>query len=114
RRWRRRARRRRRRLGQHGALTMWASGALSDEDRLDRAETVAVLRRSMEVARPYRRTIWAALGYIVGVTLCAVAGPLLVRVATDHGLGDRNGRVLNLVIAAYVVVVIVNYVLGRQ
>ena len=93
---------------------MWASGALSDEDRLDRAETVAVLRRSMELARPYRRTIWAAFGYIVGVTLCAVAGPLLVRVATDHGIGDGNGRVLNIVIAVYVAVVIVNYVLGRQ
>ena len=93
---------------------MWASGAISDEDRLDRTETAAVMRRSIEFAQPYRRTIWAALCFITAVTLCTVAGPLLVRIATDHGLGDGNGTTLNIVIAVYVAVVIANYVLSRQ
>ena len=64
-----------------------------------------MLRRSIEFAQPYRRTIWAALGFITAVTLCTVAGPLLVRIATDHGLGDGNGTALNIVIAVYVAVV---------
>src|SRR5690242_3363323 len=89
-----------------GAVAVWASGAISDEDRLDRAETAAVMRRSVEFAQPYRRTIWAALGFITAVTLCTVAGPLLVRIATDHGLGDGNGTTLNIVIAVYVAIVI--------
>ena len=37
-----------------------------------------------------------------------------MRIATDHGLGDRNGTALNIVIAVYVVVVIANYLLSRQ
>ena len=41
---------------------MWArGGGVTDEDRLDRAETGRVLRRSMQFARPYRRTIWLAV-----------------------------------------------------
>lgn len=93
---------------------MWAAGAVTEEDRLDRAETAAVMRRSIEFARPYRRTVWAALGFIAAVTLCTVAGPLLVRIATDRGLGDGNGTALNVVIAVYVLVVIANYVLSRK
>ena len=33
-------------------VAMWAAGAVSDEDRLDRAETSRVLRRSLEFAQP--------------------------------------------------------------
>jgi ATP-binding cassette subfamily B protein len=93
---------------------MWASGGISDEDRLDRSQTGAVLRRSLEFAKPYQRTIWAGMGFITASTLCTVAGPLLVRIATDHGLGDHNGRVLNIVVGVYVLVVVVNYLVGRQ
>ena len=93
---------------------MWAASAISDEDRLDRAATAAVLRRSVEFAHPFKRTIWAAFGFISAVTLCTVAGPLLVRIATDHGLGDRNGTTLNVVIAVYVAIVAANYVLSRK
>ncbi|MEO5901704.1 MAG: ABC transporter transmembrane domain-containing protein, partial [Ilumatobacteraceae bacterium] len=94
---------------------MWAApSGVSDEDRLDRQAAGAVLRRSLEFAKPVRRTIWAAMGYITAATVCTVAGPLLVRIATDHGLGDRNGRTLNIVVAVYVLIVIVNYFVGRK
>jgi ATP-binding cassette subfamily B protein len=93
---------------------MWAAGAVSDEDKLDRTETWTVLRRSVEFARPYRRTILTALCFVTASTLCTVAGPLIVRIATDHGLRDRNVTALNMSVAAYVAVVIVNYIVGRQ
>jgi ATP-binding cassette subfamily B protein len=93
---------------------MWAAHAVSDEDRLDRAETSRVLRRSLEFAQPYRSRIVAALGFVVVSTLCTVAGPLLVRDATDRGLDRGSARALNVAIVAYCVVVVVNYVVGRE
>ncbi|MFM2070870.1 MAG: hypothetical protein RLZZ623_1133 [Actinomycetota bacterium] len=93
---------------------MWASGAVSEEDKLDRTETRTVLRRSLEFAQPYRRQIWAAMAFVVASTLCTVAGPILVSVATDRGIKAGNASVLNTCVAIYVVVVAVNYVVGRR
>jgi ATP-binding cassette, subfamily B, bacterial len=93
---------------------MWAASAVSDEDRLDRAETSKVLRRSLEFASPYRRDVWRAVIYVVAATLCTVAGPLLVKFATDQGLAKRNVTALNGAIIAYVAVVAINYVVSRQ
>ncbi|MBU6317895.1 MAG: hypothetical protein KGR47_15380, partial [Acidobacteria bacterium] len=83
---------------------------MSDEDRLDRDQTRNVVRRSLEFAAPYRRTVWKAIAYVTAVTLCTVAGPVLVLVATDHGLLDKNAKVLNLCFIAYLVVVGISYV----
>ena len=94
---------------------MFGMGAgLSDEDRLDRAETGKVLRRSLEFAGPYRRWILAALAYVTVSTACTVAGPLLVKFATDHGLERGSVSALNGAIVAYCIVVALNYVVGRQ
>jgi ATP-binding cassette subfamily B protein len=93
---------------------MWASGAVSDEDKLDRTETVVVLRRSLEFARPYRHSIVVALGFVTAATLCTVAGPIIVRIATDSGLDAGNATVLNVCVAAYLAVVAINYIVGRQ
>ncbi len=92
---------------------MWARG-VSDEDRLDRAAAGVVMRRSLEFARPVRRTIWAAVAFIAASTLCSVAGPLLIRIATDNGISKRDGRTLNIVIGVYLAIVAVNYLVGRQ
>jgi ATP-binding cassette subfamily B protein len=93
---------------------VWGGGAVSDEDRLDRTETGKVLRRSLEFAQPHRRYINAALGFVTVSTMCTIAGPLLVKFATDRGFGDGSARALNAAIIAYIVVVIVNYLVGRQ
>jgi ATP-binding cassette subfamily B protein len=99
---------------------MWAASALSDEDRLDRAETSRVLRRSIEFAEPYQRFIYAAMGFVTITTACTVAGPLLVKYAIDEGLphpGEGvlgNASALNTAIVAYLVVVVINYFAGRQ
>ena len=89
------------------------SAVVSDEDRLDRDQTRNVMRRSLEFAAPYRTTVWKAVAYVTIVTLCTVAGPVLVLVATDHGLLDPNAKVLNLCVIAYLVVVAVSYVASR-
>lgn len=93
---------------------MWAAGAVSVEDKLDRSETRVVLRRSLEFAQPYRRPIWGAMAFVVVSTLCTVAGPVIVSIATDRGIKAGDARILNICVAAYVVVVIVNYLVGRK
>ena len=93
---------------------MWArGGGVTDEDRLDRAETGRVLRRSMQFARPYRRTIWLAVGLVAASTACVVAGPLFVKLGLDRGVGHGSTSALNLAIAGYMVTVVVAYVVGR-
>jgi ATP-binding cassette subfamily B protein len=89
------------------------SAVVSDEDRLDRNQTRNVVRRSLEFAAPYRATVWKAIAYVTIVTLCTVAGPVLVLVATDYGLLDPDAKVLNLCVIAYLVVVGVSYVASR-
>jgi ATP-binding cassette subfamily B protein len=91
---------------------MWASAVT--EETIDRDQARNVMRRSLEFAAPYRRTIWKAMAYVTLVTLCTVAGPLLVLVATDSGLLGRDAAVLNACVAAYVAVVGVSYVAARK
>ena len=87
---------------------------VTTEETIDRDQARNVVRRSLEFAAPYRRSIWKAVAYVTLVTLCTVAGPLLVLVATDSGLLGRNAAVLNACVAAYVAVVGISYVAARQ
>jgi ATP-binding cassette subfamily B protein len=92
---------------------MWAGGAVSDEDKLDRAETGRVLRRSLQFAAPYRRTIWLAIGLVSVSALCTVAGPVFVKTGLDHGIGDKSSTSLNLSVAGYIATVAIGYVVAR-
>ena len=92
---------------------MWATHAVSDEDRLDREGARRVLRRTARLASPYRRTILLAVVLIVGSTLATLAGPLLVRIGIDDGIAGGSLGTLNLVVVAYLVVTAVGWVLSR-
>jgi ATP-binding cassette subfamily B protein len=92
---------------------MWASGAISDEDKLDRAETGKVLRRSLQFAEPYRRTVYWAIGLVCASTAATVAGPVFVKFGLDHGIGESSARALNIAVAGYLVTVAIGYVVGR-
>ena len=92
---------------------MWAGNAVGDEDRLDRAETGRVLRRSLQFAGPYRRTIWWAFALVAVSTACTVAGPLFVKFGLDRGISKSSATVLNIAVAGYFVTVVLGYVVGR-
>ena len=92
---------------------MFAASALREEDRLDREETARVLRRSMEFAEPYRKTIWWAFALVAMSTLCTVAGPLFVKMGLDSGIAEGSAAALNLAVGLYLVVVIIGYFVGR-
>ena len=51
------------------------------------------MRRSLEFVEPYKRDVVSAFVFVTVSTLCTVAGPLLVKFATDRGSveGQRCG-----------------------
>jgi ATP-binding cassette subfamily B protein len=91
---------------------MWA-GSVAEEDRLDRTETSRVLRRSLQFARPFQRTIWSAIAMVSAATLCTVLGPVFVKYGLDHGIAKHSTGALNLAVVAYLVTVAIGYVVGR-
>ncbi|MFM8562503.1 MAG: ABC transporter ATP-binding protein [Acidimicrobiia bacterium] len=87
--------------------------ATSDEDRLDRVQTLRTLRRSYALARPQRRMLHAALGLVLLSVLVTLAGPTLLRFAIDHGIRDRDGGVLDRLIVVYLGITAFGYGVGR-
>ncbi|MEI7505878.1 MAG: ABC transporter ATP-binding protein [Actinomycetes bacterium] len=92
---------------------MWGLSAVSDEDRLDRVQTLKVLRRAYSMARSQRRLILSSLGFVLIGTLVTLAGPTLVRFAIDHGIKVKDGSALNRVVVLYVIVTVIGYLSGR-
>jgi ATP-binding cassette, subfamily B, bacterial len=93
---------------------MWAGGAVSDEDRLDRDEARRVLRRAAAMARPQSKLALATLAFIALSTSTTLAGPLLLRYGIDNGIRVDDAAALNAAIVAYVAVAVVAYVGSRQ
>lgn len=88
--------------------------AVSDEERLERDEARAVLRRAARMATPFRRTVLAALAFIAVSTSATVAGPLLVRYGIDTGIRGGDPGALDLSVLLYIVFAIIAYLGGRQ
>ena len=87
--------------------------AVDEDSKLDRREAARVLRRAARMLVPYKRQVVSA-GILVTVsTLAVLAGPLLVKVGIDRGISQSNERVLNLAVAAFVVVAVVAYGASR-
>lgn len=92
---------------------MISVSGVSEDDRLDRDEARKVLRRAFRMLGPYRTTMYVALALVVGYTLTTVAGPFIVRHAIDDGISDGDGGALDQMVALYVGVALVGFVLNR-
>lgn len=92
---------------------MWGMSAVSEEDRLDRVQTLRVLRRAYSMARSQRRLILSSLVFVLIGTMVTLAGPTLVRFAIDHGIKGKDGSALNRVVVVYIAITIVGYIAGR-
>ncbi len=94
---------------------MWAQrGPSVVEEKLGRQARRQVLVRSAKMAKPFRRTVFAALGFVVISVMCTLSGPLLVRHGIDSGIRKGNTGSLNTSVVLYVVVTVVAYVVGRM
>ncbi|MEY4634054.1 MAG: hypothetical protein RLZ18_1426 [Actinomycetota bacterium] len=99
---------------------MWARGGggggrggIEEDQKLDRTQTLVVLRRSFQMAGEFRRqALWALMLVIITVA-CTLAGPVLVRHGIDAGIKAKDTGVLNTTVVLYIVVVAIAYVVGR-
>jgi ATP-binding cassette subfamily B protein len=92
---------------------MWAMAGVDEEDRLDRAAAVHVLRRASRMLRPYRRQLRTAAVLIVIAQSMVLAGPFLVRYGIDRGIARGDAGALDLAVALYVVAAVVDFVCLR-
>jgi len=92
---------------------MWSQGGVTDEDRLSRAQARTVIGRVFKMAAPFRKTMYLAFACVCVTTLCALAGPLLVRRGIDLGIRGKDPTSLNISVAIYLLVALIAYVFGR-
>ena len=93
---------------------MWSSGGVSDEDRLSRAQAKTIVGRVFKMAAPFRKTMWLAFACVCITTVCALAGPVLVKHGIDAGIRANDVGELNLSVALYLMVACLAYVFGRM
>jgi ATP-binding cassette, subfamily B, bacterial len=91
----------------------WDITAVSDEDKLEPGEAQRVVRRTMELLRPWWGRIAVAMLCIAAQVGCLLAGPVLVRHGIDAGLNAGDGAVIDLSAALYVVVAVAALIFGR-
>ena len=94
---------------------MHGMGAISDEDKLDADEAKKVLRRTARMAKPFHRTVAAALAFTALSTLGVVLGPVILGWAIDNGItppGDTG--VLRNAVIFYLSITVVAYFAARQ
>ena len=92
---------------------MWSQGGVTDEDRLSRAQARTVIGRVFKMAAPFRKTMYMAFACVCVTTLCALAGPLLVRRGIDLGIRGKDPTSLNISVGMYLLVALIAYVFGR-
>jgi ATP-binding cassette subfamily B protein len=95
-------------------MGMWMSGAISEDDKLNRDEAFHVVRRTVRRLRPYKKQMWLAAVVVLVWTVTVLAGPALVRYGIDEGIRARDEGALNLAIGLYVLVAIVAYFVYRM
>lgn len=92
---------------------VWNQGGVTAEDKLSRAQARTVIGRVFKMASPFRKTMLVAFLCVCVTTLCALAGPLLVRRGIDQGIRAKDSDSLNSSVALYLIVAVVAYVFGR-
>jgi ATP-binding cassette subfamily B protein len=92
---------------------MMPMSAVDPDAKLDRRAARDVLRRAAPILRPYRREVIGAAIMVTISTMAVLAGPFLLKVGIDRGISVDDGRVLNLVVVAYIVVAAIAYVTSR-
>ncbi len=96
-------------------MGMWMRGhGVEEADKLDRAATVHVVRRTADQLRPQRWAVLGALLVSLVWTACSLAGPWLVRNAIDHGIRKGHAYVLDRDVMIYVVVALAQYASQRS
>ncbi|MCW2709509.1 MAG: transporter [Frankiales bacterium] len=93
----------------------WRGVAAEGRDDLDVATTVRLRARSRallrSLLRPHKRRLWWAVALLLVSNFAAMAGPYLVAVGIDKGIGDD--RLLTEVVIALVIAAVTEYASKR-
>ncbi|MCU1353292.1 MAG: putative transporter permease/ATP-binding protein [Acidimicrobiales bacterium] len=92
---------------------MMPMAGVDPDAKLDAREARQMLRRTGRMLRPYRRQLRTAVVLVVVYTLTTLAGPYLLKVGIDRGITRHNAGFLDGVVAVYVVVAIIAFVVNR-
>jgi ATP-binding cassette subfamily B protein len=90
-----------------------AFGQHAIEQTLSRRDASQVLRRLVQVLRPYRARIAVAVLLLIGQTASLLAGPALVRYGIDNGLREGDSGALNMAALVYLFAAIAGLFFGR-
>ena len=82
------------------------------EQTLSRRDASQVLRRLIQVLRPYRARIAVAILLLIGQTACLLAGPALVKYGIDNGLREGDSGALNQAALLYLFAAIAGLFFG--
>jgi ATP-binding cassette subfamily B protein len=87
----------------------------SDDLRpLDREVAQQVARRTVQMARPLRRLMLIAVGFVLLSTLATLLGPVLLRYGIDRGIRRGDVGPVNFAVVLFGVIFVVAYLAGRQ
>jgi ATP-binding cassette subfamily B multidrug efflux pump len=75
----------------------------SDEDILGKAYDPRIMSRLLEFLRPYRVRIALAFAVMVVRAVSGLAGPYLIRLAIDDGIGKRDINFIGQVVIVYLI-----------
>lgn len=85
-----------------------------DLQPLDREVAQQVARRTYQMARPLRRLMLIAVGFVLLSTLATLLGPVLLRYGIDRGIRRGDVGPVNLAVILFGIIFVVAYLAGRQ
>ncbi len=95
-------------MGMRGGMTFGRGGP--DDDILGKAYDPRVMNRLMEFLQPYRRQIVLAFFIMIVRATSGLAGPYIIRLAIDQGIGKNDLNFLGQMVLAYLAATGVNWI----
>ncbi len=92
---------------------MWGMGTDLSDPALAGYQAKGVLRRLIQMLRPWRMKIASAIFLLLAQTACLLAGPALVGYGIDAGLRANDADALNRAAVLFLAVALAGLVLGR-
>ena len=80
-----------------------------DDEVLGKAYDPRIAQRLLSYLDPYRGRFGLALALMISGSAAALAGPYLIKIALDNGVGRNDVRTLALAVAGFVIASVINY-----
>ncbi|MCA1554533.1 MAG: ABC transporter ATP-binding protein, partial [Chloroflexi bacterium] len=96
-------------MGMRGGMA-FGRGGVGDDDILGKAYDPRVMNRLMEFLQPYRARVAFAFVIMLARAVSGIAGPYIIRLAIDEGIGKGNLPFLGQTVVAYLLATGLNWI----